>query len=62
MISAFWEELFRLADQYKKEGKTLETRIVREIEEVLQRAYDRSLSMETPAASQTLSLPIQALV
>lgn len=49
MISAFWEELFRLADQYKKEGKTLETRIVREIEGMLQRAYDRSLAMETPA-------------
>lgn len=49
MISAFWEELFRLADQYKKEGKTLETRIVREIEGMLQRVYDRSLAMETPA-------------
>lgn len=49
MISAFWEELFRLADRYKNEGKTLETGIVREIEGILQRVYDRSLSMETPA-------------
>lgn len=48
MIAAIWDMLFRYEEALKKAGHTEQYLMCREIENVLQHAYDRSIEVRVP--------------
>ncbi len=62
MIAKFWDALFAYGDMLREQGREADHKVIEDVYDILQKAYDNGVSAQVVIRDKTPSSPLEAFV